>query len=112
MRTGLGSAKSVVIALVCSAMFCGTCFAGFFKYDIDDYARKAKKRIEEIDKKIAEDEAKKELESTLVEIQEIFEKAEALYGEGKYEEASELYRKIEEMSKDKDIKEMLRKSGK
>ena len=101
--------KAAIIALVISLCFYGTCFggAGFYKYNIDDLARKAKKRIREIDEKIAQQERDKELAELSDKLQKLFEEAEALFNENKYEQADKIYREIERLSNDKDIKQLL-----
>lgn len=82
-------------------------YAGFYRYNIDELARKAKARLQEIDEKIAEEKLEKELENVLAEARTIIKEAEILFSEKRYEEAAQLYRKIEKMSEKPDIRKML-----
>ena len=102
----------VIIAFLVSVAFCGTAFAAFYRYNVDDLAKKARKKIEEIDKKIEAEEVKQELKNVLTELQGLFEKAEALFSQGKYNEAAKIYAEIKEIRDKKEVKETLEKAAK
>ena len=102
---------SVLMAIFILAM-CGTCHAEFYRYSIDELARKAKVRMQEIEKKIAEEETAKQLQETLNALQALNEKAESLFAERRYEEALAIYRSIDKLSRDNEIRRRLNSGGK
>ena len=103
----------LIVASVAGLLFCTPCFAGgFYRYNIDDLARKARQRIKEIERKVKEEATMEELEGVLAEIQPLFEEAESLFKVGKLEEAAELYREIDKLSKKKEVKKLLEKADK
>ena len=87
------------IVFIVHFIFYGVSFAGFYRYNVDDLARKAQKGLQNIDRKIAEEEAKKELKEILAELQSLFDEAESLFEQKKYKEAADIYREIEKISK-------------
>ncbi len=88
---------------------CNTCYAEFYRYNIDELARKAKVRLQEIEKKIAEEKIAKELQEMLVKQQALNDEAGSLYAGRRYEESAAIYRKIDKMSRDPEITKRLRK---
>lgn len=96
-------AHMLLLSLVFSLSICAPCHAEFYRYNIDELARKAKARLQEIEKKIAEEKIANELQGILAELLPLFEKAESLYAEKRYEEAVTSYRKIDRMSRDPKI---------
>lgn len=85
-------------------------YAEFYRYNIDELARKAKARIREIEQKMAEEELRKELDKISADITSLYEKAESLLAERRYEEAVTVYRKIDRMSRDGEILRTLKKA--
>lgn len=104
--------KILAVAVIFNFAFCGLCFGGFYRYNVDELARKARSRIKEIERKIAEQELAEGLAGILAEIQPLLEEGEALFNQRRYEEAAELYRKIDKISRERDVKEQLEKAGK
>ncbi len=104
--------KIFSIALIVHFAFYGICFAGFYRYNVDDLARKAQKRLQEIDRKIAKEELKKELKEVLAELQNLFDEAESLLSQKKYEEAAKLYREIDRITSDREVKKLLEEASK
>ena len=100
------------IALIIHFAFYGICFAGFYRYNVDDLARKARKGLQEIDRKIAKEEFKKELKEILVELQSLLDEAESLFNQKKYEEAAKLYREIARLYSDREVKKLLEEASK
>src|SRR3989338_6378851 len=90
------------LLIITNLMFCSTAYASFYRYNIDELARKAKVRIKEIEQKIAEKKTTAELQNILAKLTALYEKAETLFQERRYEEAATVYRKIDKMSGDKE----------
>jgi len=99
----------LTLALIGSFLICSTGYAEFYRYNIDELARKAKTRIKEIEQKIADEEIAKELDKIAVDLTSLYEKAELLFAERRYEEAVTFYRKIDRMSRDREILNTLEK---
>jgi 23S rRNA A2030 N6-methylase RlmJ len=104
--------KAIAITFVFNLIFCGTSFAGFYRYNVDELARKARKKIKEIERKIAEQEISEVLKEVLAKVQDLFEKGEGLYNQGKYKEAADFFLKIDKLSRDKEVKKWLDKASK
>lgn len=94
---------SFILAVISILLICNTSYAEFYRYNIDELARKAKVCLLEIERKIAEEETANELRGVLAELQLLFEKAESLYVEKRYEDAIMVYQKIDGMSRDPKI---------
>ena len=101
--------RILVAAFIFNFVFCGLCFAGFYRHNVDEIARKARNRIREIEKKVAEEKRIKDMDEVLVELQDIFERAEELYSQKRYEEAAKLYKEIERIKRDSKTKDLLEK---
>lgn len=104
--------KILGITFIVHFAFYGICFAGFYRYNVDDLSRKAQKRLQEIDKKIAKEELKKEVKEILAELQSLFDEAESLLDQKKYEEAADLYREIDRISSTREVKKLLEEADK
>lgn len=100
--------NTLILMAICYFIMCMPCYAEFYRYNIDDLARKAKVRIQEIEKKIAEEEAAKELKDILAELESLYKEAESLFAEKRYEEAITVYRKIDKMSRDSGVAGLLK----
>ena len=102
-------ANVLLLAIVFSLGISTPCYAEFYRYNIDELARKAKTRIKEIEQKIAEEEIVKELDKIAADLTALYEKAESLFAERKYEEAVTIYRKIDRMSRNTSVIKLLEK---
>ncbi len=91
----------IALAIIC--LFFGISHAEFYRYNIDELARKAKVRIKEIEQKIWEEQAAGKLQEILSDAKMLYDQAEALSEERKYEEAITIYKKIDKMSQDPKI---------
>ena len=101
--------RLLIAVMILNFFLCGTGHAEFYRYNIDELARKAKVRIKEIEQKIWEEQAAGKLEEILSEVKVLYDQAEALSEERKYEEAITIYKKIERMSRDPKITRWLDK---
>jgi tetratricopeptide (TPR) repeat protein len=103
--------KQRIFLLLVTAVFIfySPCYAEFYRYNIDELARKAKVRIKEIEQKIWEEQAAAKLQEILSKAKTLYDEAEALYKQRKYEEAATVYKKIERMSRDPKIARWLDK---
>ncbi|MFH0839853.1 MAG: hypothetical protein V1883_02415 [Candidatus Omnitrophota bacterium] len=90
-------------------LFIGTSHAEFYRYNIDELARKAKVRIKEIEKKIWDEQAADKLQEIFSDVKILYDQAEALVQERKYEEAIAVYKKIDKMSQAPQITKWLKK---
>lgn len=99
---------SFILVIISTLLICNTCHAEFYRYNIDDLARKAKVHIQEIEKKIAEEKSAKEVQNVLTGLRFLYEKAESLFAERRYEEAITVYRKIDKMSRDPEVIRLLK----
>ena len=97
------------LLVIANLIFCTPCHAEFYRYNIDELARKAKVRIKEIEKKIWEEQAADKLQEILSEAKMLCDEAEALAKEKRYEEAITAYKKIDKMSQTPQITKWLKK---
>lgn len=105
--------KTFVMMCIFSFVFCGISSAGlFYRYNVDDLALKAKKRIEIIDKEMIKEEVVEELDSILTKVKDLYKEGEKLFKQGKYTEATEIYRRIDAISEEAEVKESLEKANK
>ncbi len=98
---------SLILAVISVFLICNTCRAEFYRYNIDELARKAKVRLQEIEKKIAEEKIAKEIQEVLAKLRALSDEAESLFADRRYEEAVTIYRKIDRMSCDPKIVNLL-----
>jgi len=102
-------ANILLLAIVFSLGISTLCHAEFYRYNIDELARKAKVRIKEIEQKIEEEKLARELQSMLAEVTSLYNKAESLFAERRYEEAITVYRQIDRMSRSSEAQRLFSK---
>lgn len=99
----------LLIALSIICLLSTPSFAEFYRYNIDELARKAKARLQEIEKKIWEEQAADKLAEISANLKTMYDQAEALFHERRYEEALAIYKKIDRMSRDPKVTRWLDK---
>jgi len=95
-----------VVIFVITVAFMTTSFAEgkYIQYDLNKLAKKSQKRLKGLDKKIAKMEKEEKAIKKLDKLNNLYIRAEALYNQGKYNEAKALYLEIKRSAKDADIK--------
>ncbi|MBU4487833.1 MAG: hypothetical protein KKI13_02050 [Candidatus Omnitrophica bacterium] len=100
---------ALAMTILVVLLFTSTSRAEFYRYNIDELARKAKVRIKEIEQKIWEEQAQDKLQGILSEIKPLYDEAESLLAEKRYEEAVTVYKKIDKLSRNPKITKWLKK---
>ena len=105
----------IAASFIAMVLLCGNgLFAGdkYIQYDLDKLHKKSEQRLKEIDKKLEVIEKEEKARQKFDEVNLLYEQAERLYNELKFEEAKKLYRKIVGYVKDPDITAVAKKRKK
>jgi len=76
----------------------------YIQYDLNKLSKKASDRLKAINEKLKIMEKEENIKMKLEEIDSIYERAETFYNEGNFDEAKQLYKKLDEYSKEPLVK--------